>query len=233
MTETCHGRAVVLLSGGIDSTTALAFALQETEECIALTFRYGQKHIAEVEAAARIAREMGVKKHLTIPIPLGEYVASALTARDVPVPAGETTASPTPSIPATYVPARNTIFLSYALAIAETTASGSIYTGVSSVDYSGYPDCRPAFIRAFQNLAAVATRCAVEGKPVKIKAPLQYLNKAETIRAGVRLGVDYSLTLSCYEPDEDARACGRCDSCCLRRRGFEEANVKDPTPYVF
>ncbi len=232
MTDTCHGRAVVLLSGGIDSSTVLAFALQEMDECIALTFRYGQKHAAEVDAAAKIAREMGVKKHITIPIPLGQYVASALTDSAVPVPACKTTANSTPSIPATYVPARNTIFLSYALAIAETTASSSIYTGVSSVDYSGYPDCRPEFIRAFQNLAAVATRCAVEGKPVEIRAPLQYLNKAETIRAGVRLGVDYSLTLSCYEPGEDARACGRCDSCRLRRRGFEEAKVKDPATYV-
>ncbi len=228
MTDTRNKRAIVLLSGGVDSTTVLAIARREVEECIAITFIYGQKHAAEVDAAARIAEKMGVEKHLIIPISLGQCVVSALTDETIPVPKGGACVSCDPGIPPTYVPARNTIFLSHALAIAESTGSGTIYIGVSSVDYSGYPDCRPEFIRAFQRLAELATKSAVEGLPVRIRAPLLNLSKAETIREGLRLGVDYSLTLSCYEPGTDGRPCGECDSCRLRRRGFEEAGVNDP-----
>ncbi len=223
---------MVLLSGGIDSTTTLAIAMQEVEECVALTFRYGQKHAMEVSSAARVVRAMGVDTHLIVKLPLQDHVVSALTSDSIAVPQGQKDAAGvSASIPPTYVPARNTIFLSYALAIAETTEAGRIYTGVSSVDYSGYPDCRPEFIRAFQQLADVATKRAAEGDRVEILAPLQYMSKAETIRRGGELGVDYSLTLSCYEPDNRGRACGSCESCGLRRSGFATANVKDPTHY--
>lgn len=226
-----NNKGVVLLSGGIDSTTTLAIALSEVDECVAVTFNYGQKHASEVNAAASIAARMGVHNHLIIRLPLGEHAASALTEKSIEVPKHEGDPAARNSIPDTYVPARNTIFLSYGLAIAETTDSDSIYIGVSSVDYSGYPDCRPEFIKAFQNLASVATERGAEGKEIKIKAPLQHLTKAETIRKGVQLGVDYSLTLSCYDPDSRGYACGGCDSCRLRLRGFEEADVEDPTVY--
>jgi len=231
MKNSLNGGAIVLLSGGIDSTTVLAVAKHEVKACIALTFCYGQKHAAEVEAARRIAESIGVKKHLIAELPLAKHVNSALTNNSRPVPAGKENFKSASFVPETYVPARNTVFLSYALAVAETAGAGSIYTGVSSVDYSGYPDCRPEFIRAFQDLADLATRRAVEGDRIIVKAPLQHLNKAETIKKGLALGVDYSLTLSCYQPDQQRRACGRCDSCLLRRRGFKEAKVEDPTRY--
>ncbi len=222
---------IVLLSGGIDSSTVLAIARQELKQCIALTFRYGQKHIAEIEAAKKVAEFLGAEEHIIIDLPLGENVVSALTDDSIGVPKGGNNRKEENSIPVTYVPARNVIFLSFALAIAETAQADSIYIGVSSVDYSGYPDCRPEFIRAFENMAAVATKRAVEGDKICIKAPLQNFNKAQTILKGVSLGVDYSLTLSCYDPDEQGRACGQCDSCRFRMQGFIDANVPDPTLY--
>ncbi len=223
--------AVVLLSGGIDSSTCLAIANSEVQNCIALTFQYGQRHKIEIDAAKDIARYFNVVKHIVIPIRLGAHVESALTTECIEVPKNNTCNTFGADIPVTYVPARNTIFLSYALAIAENTDADYIYIGVSSVDYSGYPDCRPEFIEAFQKLADVATKRAVEGHPVEIITPLQHLDKAQTIKKGVKLGVDYSLTHSCYDPDEFGRACGCCDSCILRRMGFDTAGISDPTVY--
>jgi 7-cyano-7-deazaguanine synthase len=223
--------AVVLLSGGMDSATVLAMALNEGHRCHALTFRYGQRHEAEVQAAARIAKALGAADHRIIPISLGELADSSLTQPSRPIPKDRNPAQIRAGIPSTYVPARNTIFLAYALALAETTQSDLIYVGVNSVDYSGYPDCRPEYIEAFRDLSAVATRRAVERQAPEIVAPLQFMSKAEIIHAGMRLGVDYGLTLSCYDPDPRGRACGRCDSCTLRRQGFREAEVPDPTIY--
>ena len=220
--------AVVLLSGGLDSSTVLAIAVREGHRCHALTFRYGQRHQIEVEAAARIARALGAADHRVIDIPLGELGSSSLTDRSSAVPRGRTPHTMATEIPSTYVPARNTIFLAYALAVAEVTQSDLIYVGVSAVDYSGYPDCRPEYVEAFRRLAELATRRAVEGRPAQIVAPLLHLGKAEIIRKGIELGVDYSLTVSCYDPDQQGRACGRCDSCLLRRRGFREAGIPDP-----
>ncbi len=223
--------AVVLLSGGIDSSTCLAIASSEVHKCIALTFQYGQRHKIEINAAEKIARYFYVEKHIVIPIHLGRHVESALTTECIEVPKNDTDDISGTDIPVTYVPARNTIFLSYALAIAENAGADYIYIGVSSVDYSGYPDCRAEFIEAFQRLADLATKRAVEGCPVTIRTPLQHLDKAQTIKKGIELGVDYSLTHSCYDPDEFGRACGHCDSCILRRKGFEIAGVSDPTMY--
>ncbi len=223
--------AVVLLSGGIDSSTALAIAIRSGHCCHALTFRYGQRHELEVEAAGRIARTLGAADHRIIAIPLGELGGSTLTDRSAPVPRGREPEEMARQIPSTYVPARNTIFLAYALAVAEITRSDFIYLGVSAVDYSGYPDCRPEYVEAFKDLAALATRRAVEGWPPQIVAPLLHLSKAQIIRKGIQLAVDYSLTLSCYDPDEAGRACGHCDSCLLRRRGFSEAGLPDPAVY--
>jgi len=223
--------AVVLLSGGVDSSTALALALRDGHVCHALTFQYGQRHSAEVEAAKRIARSMGVSDHRIVAAHLGELGGSALTDRALPVPKGRTREQIGSDIPVTYVPARNTIFLSYALSLAEVTASDYIYIGVSAVDSSGYPDCRPEYIEAFRRLAALATRRAVEERAPQIVTPFIKKSKADIIRAGVGMGVDYSLTVSCYDPDAQGLACGACDSCLLRRRAFADAGVPDPTVY--
>jgi 7-cyano-7-deazaguanine synthase len=218
--------AVVLVSGGLDSATTLAIARERGHRCLALSFDYGQRHAVELEAARRVAASQGVAGHRILTMPIGDFGHSALTDPSIPVPE-----SPTAGIPVTYVPARNTIFLAFALAFAEVTGARHIYIGVNAVDYSGYPDCRPAFIRAFEYLANLATRAAVEGETVSIHAPLIELSKADIIRRGTALGVDYAMTVSCYQPDGEGLACGRCDSCRLRREGFAAAGVNDPTRY--
>ena len=219
-------RAVVLLSGGLDSATTLAIARERGFECYALSFAYGQRHGAELAAAARVARALGAVEHRIIEIPIGQLGGSALTDQRIPVPehggAG---------IPVTYVPARNTVFLGLALAWAEVLEAHAIFIGVTAIDFSGYPDCRPEFIAAFQALAALATKQGVEGRAVRIEAPLIAMSKADIIRRGSALGVDYAATVSCYKADDDGRACGRCDSCRLRREGFRAANIPDPTRY--
>jgi len=219
--------AVVLVSGGLDSTTVLAIARERGHRCHALSFDYGQRHRAELVAARRVASALGAVEHRVLTMPIGEFGRSALTDVAIPVPD-----HPASGIPATYVPARNTIFLACALAHAEVIGAQHLYVGVNAVDYSGYPDCRPEFIQAFERMANLATRAAVEGRTLRIHAPLIELSKADIIRRGIELGVDYSLTISCYQPDEAGRACGRCDSCRLRRAGFEMAGVPDPTRYV-
>jgi len=219
-------RAVVLLSGGLDSATVLAAAIHAGFECHALSFRYGQRHDAELAAAARVAQALGAASHRVIGIELGSIGGSALTDAGIPVPE-----TPTEGIPVTYVPARNSVFLALGMGVAEVLDAGHLFIGVNAVDYSGYPDCRPEFIEAFQALAAVATRRAVEGAPLALHAPLIRLTKAEIIRRGVALGVDYSLTVSCYQADEHGAACGRCEACRLRRAGFEAAALPDPTRY--
>jgi 7-cyano-7-deazaguanine synthase len=224
-------KAVVLLSGGLDSATVLGVARSEGFEIHALSFRYGQRHSAEVEAAKRIAEMMSVASHTIIEIDLRAIGGSALTS-DIAVPKDRNHAEMASEIPVTYVPARNTVFLSYALAVAEVKGAADIFLGVSSVDYSGYPDCRPEFIEAFEVVANLATAMAVGGRKIRIRAPLIHTSKADTIRLGTTLGVDYSLTHSCYDPDLRGNACGRCDSCQLRHRGFVEAGVRDPTHYV-
>ena len=220
-------RAVVLLSGGLDSATTLAMARARGFECYALSVAYGQRHSAELTAAARVARALGARDHRVMRVDLAGIGGSALTDTSIAVPE-----EPTSGIPITYVPARNTMMLSLALGWAEVLGAGHIYVGVNAVDYSGYPDCRPEFIAAFETLAACATRAGVEGHPLVIDAPLIRLTKAEIIREGVRLGVDYGLTVSCYQADAQGRACGRCDSCRIRRAGFETAGVADPTQYA-
>ncbi len=222
-------KAVVLLSGGLDSATCLAIANSQGFEPYALTFRYGQRHAVEIEAAGRVAAGLGVKEHAIVEIDLRQFGGSALTA-DVQVPKGRDEQTMSAEIPVTYVPARNTIFLSYALAWAEVLGANDIFIGVNAVDYSGYPDCRPEFIKAFVTLANLATKAAVEGEQLRIHTPLIELSKAEIIRRGMPLGVDYGLTTSCYDP-VDTAACGECDSCQLRRRGFAEAGIQDPTKY--
>ena len=219
-------RAVVLLSGGMDSATTLAIALDEGHECYALSFRYGQRHSAELEAARRVAEAMGVARHLVIDLDLSPIGGSALTDPAISVPE-----SPAEGIPVTYVPERNTVFLAVALGWAEVLEADAIYIGVNAVDYSGYPDCRPEFIQAFESTANLATKAGVEGHRIRIRTPLIDLTKAEIIRRGQALGLDYALTVSCYQADEQGRACGRCDACRLRRRGFEEAGLPDPTRY--
>jgi 7-cyano-7-deazaguanine synthase len=227
-----HGEnAVVLLSGGLDSATTLAFAASERNICHALTFRYGQRHELELEAAQAVARSLEVEEHRIVTLPLGDIAPSALTDPDQTVPRDRSADQLQADIPSTYVPARNTIFLSWALAFAESTGADHIYCGVNAVDYSGYPDCRPEYIEAFQKLASLATKRAVQGNPPRIRAPLLHMSKAEIIRQGTRLGVDYSLTLSCYDPDGQGRACGHCDACLLRRQGFQESGIEDPTRY--
>ncbi len=221
-------KAVVLLSGGLDSTTVLAIAKSQACRCYALSFRYGQRHQHELKAAKQIAQILGALEHRIIDIDIAQMGGSALTDPAIDVPKDRTD---TDDIPATYVPARNTIFLSYALAWAEVIGANAIFIGVNNLDYSGYPDCRPQFIEAFEKMANLATKAAVEGRPVKIKAPLIDLTKAQIIRLGTELGVDYSLTHSCYDPTETGLACGRCDSCILRKRGFAEAGIPDPTSY--
>jgi 7-cyano-7-deazaguanine synthase len=219
-------RSVVLLSGGLDSATALAIACARGDRCHTLSFDYGQRHRAELTAAARISSALGAVEHRVLTLPIGELGGSALTdaAIDVPEHGGD-------GIPVTYVPARNTVFLSLALAWSELLAADAIMIGVNAIDYSGYPDCRPEFVAAFERLANLATKRGVEGHRLTIEAPLVTLRKAEIIRRGLELGVDYSLTVSCYQADEDGRACGRCDSCRFRRRGFADAGVTDPTRY--
>ena len=219
-------RAVVLLSGGLDSATVLALAREEGFECHALSFRYGQRHDAELAAAARVAQALGAASHRVIGIDLAAIGGSALTDARIPVPE-----SPTEGIPATYVPARNSVFLALGMGVAEVLQAGHLFIGVNAVDFSGYPDCRPEFIDAFQRVAAVATRRSVEGAPLELRAPLIRLGKAEIIRRGVALGVDYGLTVSCYQAAEDGSACGRCDACRLRRAGFTAAGLPDPTRY--
>ena len=220
-------RAVVLLSGGLDSATVLALARKETRECIALSFAYGQRHEIELQAARRVAASMRVLEHVFYPLDLRVFGGSALTD-DIAVPKDVAGA---PGIPVTYVPARNTIFLALALGLAESRGASEIWIGVNAIDYSGYPDCRPQFVEAFQQVILRGTRSGVERQEPRIVAPLINMTKAEIIRRGVELGVDYSLTHSCYDPDGQRRACGRCDSCVLRRKGFEEAGVRDPTRY--
>ncbi|MFM7846842.1 MAG: 7-cyano-7-deazaguanine synthase QueC [Planctomycetota bacterium] len=223
--------AVVLLSGGLDSATALALAQQAGFRPYALSFRYGQRHAVELQAATAIARQAAVARHVILDIDLRQFGGSALTA-DIAVPKHDRAEEIELGIPVTYVPARNTIFLSMALAWAETLNCGDIFIGVNALDYSGYPDCRPEFIEAFETLANRATKAAVEGtQRVTIHAPLIHWSKAEIIRRGTELGVDYSLTTSCYDPSDQGLACGHCDSCLLRRKGFSEAGIPDPTRY--
>ncbi len=226
MSRDAERKAVVLLSGGLDSATTLALAREQGFACYALSLDYGQRHHAELEAARRVARAAGVVEHKIIPLDLGAFGGSALTDPDIAVPesGGE-------GIPVTYVPARNTIFLSLALGWAEVLGAWDLFIGVNAVDYSGYPDCRPEYIEAFQRLCRLATRAGVEGGAFRIQAPLIEMSKAEIIRTGLRLGVDYALTVSCYAADLAGRACGKCDSCRLRRQGFHDAGVADPTPY--
>jgi 7-cyano-7-deazaguanine synthase len=223
--------AVVLLSGGIDSTTTLAIARHEGFRLHALTFQYGQRHAIEVEAARRVAQAYAVERHVIVPMDLRLFGGSALTD-DLDVPKGRSPDDIARGIPVTYVPARNTIFLAYALAFAEVSQSEDIFLGVNALDYSGYPDCRPEYIRAFEAMANVATKAAVEGRQrLRIHTPLIHLSKADIIRRGLELGVDYALTHSCYDPAPDGAACGRCDSCLLRLKGFAEAGVADPIAY--
>jgi len=219
-------RAVVLVSGGLDSATTLALARADGYECYALSVDYGQRHLAELEAARRVAEAYGAHEHRVMQVDLAGIGGSALTDAALAVPE-----APTFGIPITYVPARNTIMLSLALAWAEVLGAGEIFVGVNAVDYSGYPDCRPEFIAAFEALAARATRAGVEGGHPTVRAPLIRWSKADIIRAGLRLGVDFALTVSCYQADEAGRACGRCDACRIRRDGFAAAGVPDPTRY--
>ena len=225
--------AIVLSSGGLDSTTCLAIASADGfSPLYSLSFDYGQRHRHELDAAARVARQVGVAEHRVIRIDLRQFGKSALTD-DIAVPKDRDESAMSADVPITYVPARNTIFLSYALAWAEVLAVRDVFIGVNAVDYSGYPDCRPEFIAAFEAMANLATKMtAGEGARFKVHAPLIQLTKAQIIRRGVRLGVDYSLTHSCYDPDPQGRACGRCDSCLIRKKGFAEAGVPDPTRYV-
>jgi len=223
-------KAVVLLSGGVDSSTALAIAREEGFEVYAISFRYGQRHSFELTAATKIAAALGAKAHLIIDVSLDKIGGSALTA-DMDVPRHRDL-SATEEIPITYVPARNTIFLSLALGWAETLGACHIFIGATAVDYSGYPDCRPEFIRAFEQVANLGTKVGLQGGQIHIHAPLIHMSKAEIIRKGTELGVDYSLTSSCYDPSPEGKACGACDSCALRKKGFEEAGLPDPTHYV-
>jgi 7-cyano-7-deazaguanine synthase len=221
-------RAVVLLSGGLDSTTALAVAKAEGFAPYAMSFRYGQRHAVELDSARRVAQALGVAGHVVVDIDLRAIGGSALTA-DLPVPKGRSAAEMGEGIPVTYVPARNTIFLSFALAWAEVLGAADVYIGVNALDYSGYPDCRPEYIAAFEALANLATKAGVEGRQrLTVHAPLLALTKADIIRRGLALGVDYGLTSSCYDPGPDGRPCGACDSCRLRAKGFAEAGVPDP-----
>jgi 7-cyano-7-deazaguanine synthase len=219
-------RAIVLLSGGLDSATVLAIARSRNFECHALSVEYGQRHRAELKAAQRLAVVLGAHEHRTMRVDLADIGGSALTDINVSVPEALG-----PGIPVTYVPARNTLFLSLALGWAEVIGAADIFMGVNAVDYSGYPDCRPAFIRAFEALARVATKAGVEGGRFTIHAPLIEMSKADIIRAGMDLGVDFAATVSCYQADADGKACGRCDSCRLRAAGFAAANIPDPTVY--
>lgn len=219
-------KAVVLLSGGLDSATALAIAREQGYVCHALSFDYGQRHAAELNAARRVAESLGVAEHKILPLSLDAIGGSALTDEAIAVPE-----EGSEGIPVTYVPARNTVFLSLALGWAEVLGARDLFVGVNAVDYSGYPDCRPEFIAAFENLANLATRAGVEGEHFRIHAPLIEMTKAEIIQTGQKLGVDYGLTVSCYQADAEGRACGRCDSCRFRAQGFAQAGIPDPTRY--
>jgi 7-cyano-7-deazaguanine synthase len=225
-------KAVVLSSGGLDSTTVMAIAKAEGYEVYSLTFNYGQRHALELKAAGRIAEALAVQEHLMIDLDLGKIGGSALT-EGMGVPKARNEDTMKEEIPATYVPARNTIFLSFALAWAEVVGASDIFVGVNAVDYSGYPDCRPEYIRAFQKMANLGLKAAVEGRMnIRIRAPLIRMTKAEIIRKGVALGIDYRLTHSCYDPSPEGKACGQCDSCLLRKKGFREAGIPDPAAYV-
>jgi len=230
--RTVAGRAVVLLSGGLDSATALAWARERGYQCFALSVAYGQRHHAELAAAARVARALGAREHRLMHVDLGSLGGSALTDSGLAIPVRATAEPAGAGIPITYVPARNTILLSLALAWAEVVEAGAIVIGVNAVDYSGYPDCRSEFIAAFTQLAQLATKAGVEGRTLSVEAPLLRMSKAQIVREGMRLSVDYALTVSCYQADEQGRACGRCDSCRLRREGFGAAGVPDPTRYA-
>ena len=224
-------RAVCLLSGGLDSATCLAWALSKGYECHALSFDYGQRHRIELDAAAHVASELGATEHRIVNVDLRAFGGSALTA-DIPVPKERSTAEMAQGIPITYVPARNTIFLSFALAWAEVLNASDIFIGVNAIDYSGYPDCRPEYIEAFERMANLATKSGVEGRTeVRIHTPLIRLAKSEIVKLGISLGVDFGLTHSCYDPIESGKPCGACDSCLLRRKGFEEAGIGDPLEY--
>ncbi|MBI4772674.1 MAG: 7-cyano-7-deazaguanine synthase QueC [Deltaproteobacteria bacterium] len=225
-------KAVVLLSGGIDSTTVAAIARQEGFEVCAMTFKYGQRHAAELDAARRVVEALGVRRRVVMEIGLEAIGGSALTS-DIEVPRDRRPGAEGSEIPVTYVPARNTIFLSFALAWAEVLQASDIFIGVNAIDYSGYPDCRPEYLEAFQRMADLATKAGVEGAlRIRIRAPLIHMTKSEIIQTGVKLGVDYGLTHSCYDPAPDGRACGRCDSCQIRKSGFAEAGIEDPTKYI-
>lgn len=223
--------AVVLLSGGLDSATTLAIARDAGFACHAISFRYGQRHEHELDCARAIARATGVARHVISEIDLRQFGGSALTS-DIAVPKDRSTDELTHGIPITYVPARNTIFLSHALAFAEVLGSSDIFIGVNALDYSGYPDCRPEYIAAFEKMANLATRAGVEGTPLRIHAPLIHLTKAQIIQRGTQLGVDYALTSTCYDPTPEGKACGHCDACQLRLKGFAEAGLRDPAAYA-
>ena len=227
MSKLTSSKSVVLLSGGMDSSTVLAIAQADGQSCYALSFDYGQRHSAELNAARDIAAAAGVTEHRVINIDIGQLGGSALTDESIDVPdAGSA------GIPVTYVPARNTVFLSYALAWAEVLDADRIYTGVNAVDYSGYPDCRPEYVAAFQAMANLATKRGTEGDPIRILSPLIELSKSDIVKLGAGLGVDYSMTVSCYSADASGAACGHCDACDLRRKGFDEAGLSDPTRYA-
>ena len=225
-------KAVLLLSGGLDSTTMMAFAVREGFEVHAMTFRYGQRHSTEIEAARRVARAYGVSDHVVVDIDLRTFGGSALTS-DIAVPKGRDDDSIAHGIPITYVPARNTIFLSFCLAWAEVLGATDIFIGVNALDYSGYPDCRPEYVAAFETMANLATRSGVEGTTrMRIQTPLLHLSKRQIVELGLSLGVDYSVTSSCYDPAANGAACGQCDACHLRLKGFAEAGAEDPAPYA-
>ncbi len=219
-------KAVILVSGGLDSTTVVAMAKRQGYECYTLSFDYGQRHRSELEAASRVSESMAVVEHKVVKLDLGSIGGSALTDTSIDVPEAATS-----GIPVTYVPARNTVFLSIALGWAEVLGANDIFLGVNAVDFSGYPDCRPEYITAFERMANLATRAAVEGQPLTVHAPLIDMSKAQIIQAGIELGVDYSKTVSCYQASLEGEACGRCESCRLRRQGFEQAGISDPTRY--
>jgi 7-cyano-7-deazaguanine synthase len=222
--------AIVLLSGGLDSATCCAIAREQGFDLVALSFAYGQRHSVELDAAMRVGKFFSVNDHRVVSVDVSMFGASSLTSNS-PVPKNRDLTAGENGIPSTYVPARNTIFLSYALAYAETILSQDIFIGVNALDYSGYPDCRPDYIKAFETMANLATKAGVEGRRLTIHAPLMAMTKAQIIQKGVALGVDYAITHSCYDPAPDGRACGACDSCQLRKKGFAEAGVKDPTVY--
>jgi 7-cyano-7-deazaguanine synthase len=226
MSRVAEARAVVLLSGGLDSSTALAWARSQGFDCYALTVAYGQRHQSELAAAAHVARALSAKEHRVMQVDLAGIGGSALTEWSIPLPD-----QPGTGIPISYVPARNTLLLALALAWAEVLEARDLVVGVNSIDYSGYPDCRPEFIRSFEALAALATKAGVEGARFRVRAPLISMSKAQIIRSGVELGIDYAMTVSCYQADAAGQACGRCDSCRLRRQGFEAAGIPDPTRY--